>query len=92
MRYTYAQTVERRIAANEAERERARVRDESRHDPVCSCPRVMRIDGVEYECQSPMSAGCLIHGEEHDSKYISVMVGARRIMGKVSGNHRSSEQ
>jgi len=90
MRYTYAQTVELRIAANEAAQERARVREESRHVPECSCPRTIKVDGEVYECASPMGAGCQIHGEEGDRKYIAVMVGARRIMGKVSGNHRSS--
>jgi hypothetical protein len=92
MRYTYRQTVERRIEANDAARERARVREESKHKPVCSCPRTMRIDGIDYECVSPMGAGCQIHGEERESKHVSVVIGARRVAGRVSGNHRSSEQ
>jgi len=57
----------------------------------CTCPRMMRVDGVTYECLSPMSAGCIMHGERGEQGYVQSMQHNSRVVGKVSAGHRSGD-
>lgn len=57
----------------------------------CTCPRTIRVDGVEYECLSPMSAGCIMHGERGEQGYVQSMQHNSHVVGKVSAGHRSGD-
>lgn len=57
----------------------------------CSCPRTMKIDGIEYECLAPMGTGCVLHGERGERGYVLTRKPDARIVGRASGNSRRSK-
>ncbi len=75
------------LTAQQLQAERNAAHEEAHPSPVCLCHDGV-IDGVAVHFTN---AGCQLHAEYRDSRYIAVLAGARRIMGATHHGSRSNE-